>query len=146
MKITNLDTKETKTTTKKIDYQHLEAISHCTGSEEKKYDLLVAFGRCLSKNDIKKALEAGELKLYGGKAEFLLNKMEAAGWFAEVEQKQATRWQDEPATAKQYSYIHSLGYSLGEKTITKGQASHIIDMIKSGDAGSLGMAHNDGSY
>ena len=145
MKITNLDTKETKTTTKTINYQSLEAISHCTSSDEEKYDLLVTFGRCLRKNEMNTAIENGELRVYGGKAEFLLNKMEAAGWFAEVEQKQATRWQDEPATANQYSYIHSLGYTLNEK-VTKGQASHIIDMIKSGNAGSLGMAHNDGSY
>ena len=145
MKITNTTTGETKTTTKKIDYQHLEAISHCSSSDEEKFDLYVRLGRCLNKNTMKTAIENGELRVYGGKAEFLLNKMEAAGWFAEVEQKQATRWQDEPATANQYSYIHSLGYTLNEK-VTKGQASHIIDMIKSGNAGGLGMAHNDGSY
>ena len=146
MKITNTTTGETKTTTKKIDYQHLEAISHCSSSDEEKFDLYVKLGRCLSKNEMKTAIEKGELRVYGRTAEFLLNKMEAAGWFAEIEQKQATRWQDEPATANQYSYIHSLGYNPGEKKLTKGQASHIIDMIKSGDAGSLGMAHNDGSY
>lgn len=61
-----------------------------------------------------------------------------------AEQKPA-RWQDEPATAAQYSYMHALGYPTDQK-LTKGQASHIIDMIKAGEAGALGMAHTDGEY
>jgi len=63
----------------------------------------------------------------------------------EIEEK-PTRWQDEPATTNQYSYMRTLGYYDFKEAMTKGQASFVIDMIKSGDAGSLGMAHESGSY
>ena len=57
-----------------------------------------------------------------------------------------TRWQDQPATTKQYDYIRTLGYYDFEENMTKAQASKVIDMIKAGEAGSLNMMRFDGSY
>jgi hypothetical protein len=57
-----------------------------------------------------------------------------------------TRWQDEPATQKQYNYIRTLGYYDFEENMTKGQASKLISMIKSGEAGSLNMTNSQGAY
>lgn len=54
-----------------------------------------------------------------------------------------TQWQDEPATQKQYNYIRTLGYYDFEEYITKGQASQIIDMIKSGEASAINMFCSD---
>jgi len=58
---------------------------------------------------------------------------------------QSTRWQDEPATAKQIAYLNRLGY-YPKGTYTKGEMSQFIDAAKNGWAGSLNMERCDGSY
>lgn len=58
---------------------------------------------------------------------------------------QATRWQDEPATAKQIAYLNRLGY-YPKGRYTKGDMSRMIDAAKNGWAGSLNMERCDGSY
>lgn len=49
------------------------------------------------------------------------------------------RWQDEPATQKQYAYIRKLGYYNFQENMTKGQASKVIDMIKCGEGSAINM-------
>lgn len=58
---------------------------------------------------------------------------------------QSTRWQDEPATAKQIAYLNRLGY-YPKGTYTKEAMSRMIDAAKNGWAGSLNMERCDGSY
>jgi hypothetical protein len=53
-------------------------------------------------------------------------------------QEKNTRWQDDPATQRQYDYIKLLGYNV-EHNLTKGQASQVIDMIKSGEASAINL-------
>lgn len=54
-------------------------------------------------------------------------------------QSTQSRWQDEPATQKQYSYIRKLGFYGFEENMTKAQASKVISMIKAGEASAINM-------
>lgn len=99
-----------------------------------------------SSREISRIVKEGEIVL-GEKyfAQFLTileNSRYDYTWQPEPEpepQPEPTRWQDEPATQKQYDYIKLLGYGDIEHNLTKGQASQVIDMIKSGEASAINL-------
>lgn len=62
-----------------------------------------------------------------------------------IYQARNRNWRDDPATSKQIEYIVALNVNIDGMTLTKGQASTIIDAAKNGTIGSLGMFYNGGS-
>ena len=108
------------------------------------------YGKYLDNRDINLIINAGEVSLPAEQyAQAISYDTKNGHIIAETQDNQtftATRWQDEPATKKQYDYIRSLGYYDFDENMTKAQASKTISMIKSGDAGSLNMANSQGVY
>lgn len=67
---------------------------------------------------------------------------------AKREQNAAAKinWHDDPATPAQISYLLALNVNIGDRKISKGMASKMIDAIKSGEGiGSFGLDYFDGS-
>lgn len=55
-------------------------------------------------------------------------------------------WKNEPASQSQYNYLRALSVNLSGRTLTKGEASRIIDAVKSGNGvGMFGLEMYDGS-
>ena len=78
--------------------------------------------------------------------EALRQKLEARQAALAAHNSPRTRWQDDPATERQLDYLRSLGVDVGSRTLTKGEASQLIDAVKSGQGvGAFGYYMTDGS-